>query len=608
MKLYSDEVIKEVQMRADIVEIISGYMSLIKRGNNYVGLCPFHSEKTPSLSVNPEKQLFYCFGCGVGGNVFTFLMKKENLSFPEAVRWLAERYQIKLPDKKFEKEMTQQFKERLELLHANRQAANFYRNVLLNTKEGKIALAYLKNRGICHEMIQKFCLGYAPKRWNAFEVYARKKKLNVEILEKAGLVIKRKDKKGYYDRFRDRIMFPIKDTSNNVIGFGGRVIESGEPKYLNTPENPVFTKGSNLYALPMIEKTRDMEIIVTEGYMDCISLHQHGFTQTVATLGTALTQNQALLLKRFAEGVVLAYDSDDAGELAAHRAIDVLSSEGLRIRVIRFPKGKDPDDFLRTKGRDTFKKLVLSAIDSTSYKLESAKMGLNLETPNGKLTFLNRAVDILSNINSNVERDMFIERVASKYGISESAIKSELSKKIFPNTGFKHKKGEIRNNNKDFRRLTTVTGFNKAEKSILKSFIENDKIRQKVLDNLEPKHFINELNRNIAHVVFDIAKYKELSISDVFNYLNEESSRELSKIMMTNTQINDGSTLDSLINKVKEGFIKHTIRQVREQIKKAEAVGQREELLDLLNTYQTLKTEMEDILKINTPEKGGAQW
>jgi DNA primase len=607
MRLYSEEVIKEVQIRTDIVEIISGYVSLNKRGENYVGLCPFHSEKTPSLNVNPDKQLFYCFGCGIGGNIFTFLMKKENITFPESVRWLADRYQIKLPENKLEKAMTQQFKERRELQSVNRQAAVFYKHNLLNTSEGKRALSYLKNRGISDDTIDKFYLGYAPKRWNAFEDFARKKGINVAVMEKAGLIIRRKDKKGYYDRFRDRIIFPIQDTAKNVIGFGGRVIEDGEPKYLNSPENPVFTKGSNLYALPMIKKDRNLEVIVVEGYMDCISLHQHGFTQAVATLGTALTQNQAILLKRFTDGVMLAYDADQAGEMAAQRAMDVLAGEGLKIKILRFPTGKDPDEFLRTHGRDAFEKLVSNALDNISFKLESAKKGLDVETPDGKLKFLSRAVDVLSEIESHVETDIFIKKIASEYGLSEAAIRAELRRKPFPDNGFKYKKRETRNNNKEFGRLLPVTGFNKAERSILKVFFEDENIREIVLNDLEPKHFINRSNRNIAQAAFDIVKRGgTISVTEIFNYLDEESSRELSKIMMTDMQIHDEIMLNSLISKIKEGYVKHAIEQVRKQIKKAEAVGRREELLNLLNTYQTLKAEMEN-MKINyTPGKGGA--
>lgn len=607
MRLYSEEIIKEVQMRTDIVEIISGYVSLNKRGENYVGLCPFHSEKTPSLNVSPEKQLFYCFGCGIGGNIFTFLMKKENITFPESVRWLADRYQIRLPENKLENAMTDRFKEKRELLYVNRQAAYFYKHNLLNTSEGKRALNYLRNRGISDDTIDKFCLGYAPKRWNAFEDFARKKGINVAVMEKAGLIIKRKDKKGYYDRFRDRIMFPIQDTAKNVIGFGGRVIEDGEPKYLNSPENPVFTKGSNLYALPMIKKDRNLEVIVVEGYMDCISLHQHGFTQAVATLGTALTQNQAILLKRFTDEVVLAYDADQAGETAAQRAIDVLAGEGLKIKILKFPAGKDPDDFLRAYGRDAFEKLISNAPDDVSFKLESAKKGLDVETPDGKLKFLSRAIDVLSQIESHVEKDIFIKKIASEYGLSESAIRAELRRKPFPDNGFKYKKRETRNNNKEFGRLLPVTGFNKAERIILKAFFEDENIRKKLLDDLEPKHFINKLNRNIAQVAFDVVeKDGKISAAEVFNYLDEESSRELSKIMMTDVQNYDEDTLNSLIRKIKEGYIKHAIGQVRKQIKKAETVGRREELLSLLNTYQTLKAELENIKINNTPGKGGA--
>ena len=296
MGFYSEDIIKEVQDRADIIEIISEYTSLQKRGENYIGLCPFHSEKTPSFNVNVGKQLFYCFGCGVGGNVFNFIMKKENINFPEAVRYLADKFNIRLPEPE-DKDLSREFRERREYFRINRLAAKYYKYCLLHTREGHKAMVYIKKRGLTPDTVEKFFLGYAPSSWDGLIKFARTKGIKAEALEKNGLIIARKDNKGYYDRFRNRIMFPIEDVTKNIIGFGGRALDDSMPKYLNSPETPLFSKGDNLYALSMIKKDPALDVIVVEGYMDCITLHHYGFKQTVASLGTALTKKQAALLK-----------------------------------------------------------------------------------------------------------------------------------------------------------------------------------------------------------------------------------------------------------------------------------------------------------------------
>lgn len=605
MSFISEDILKEIQSRADIVEIISEYVSLKKRGENYVGLCPFHSEKTPSFNVNPEKQLFYCFGCGVGGNVFTFLMKKENLNFPEAIRLLADKYRIPLNSAK-DDNLNRDFQERREHFRLNKLVAGFYHHILLNTREGKRGLEYLKKRGILPETIEKFQLGYAMPLWDSLIKYARYQGVDMSLLEKSGLIIQRRDKKGYYDRFRDRIIFPIEDATKNIIGFGGRIIGPGEPKYLNSPDTPVFSKGENLYALSMIKRDPELDAIVVEGYMDCISLHQSGFTQAVASLGTALTQKQARLLKKYTDGAILAYDADSAGQAATLRGMDILVKEGLNVRILTLPQGKDPDEFVRMKGKEVFKEQLSKAQDVISFKLNLAKKDLDFQNPEQRLRFIKRAIKILSQIDDEVEVDIYTQKISSELNVSAQAIKDEIKKLHFPYNGLKYKKSQIRDNNKEFNKILPLNGAYKAERMVIKLLIEDKEARKKVLKELVPSNFINEKTRKIAQILYEMVQKNEpMTAESIFNYLDGDTSSELSGILMINPEFHDDDMLDSLIKKVKVNFLKHAIRQVREQIKKAEIIGEREETINLLSTYQKLKSEMDELKAELTSEKGG---
>lgn len=606
MGLYSEETIKEVQDRADIVEIVSEYTSLKKRGEKYIGLCPFHSEKTPSFNVDAGKQLFYCFGCGVGGNVFTFIMNKENLSFPEAVRYLADKFNIKLPEN-MDKEMSREFRERREYFRINRLAARYYNYCLLHTREGYKAMAYIKKRGLTEDTMEKFFLGYAPSSWDGFIKYARNKGIKIDTLEKIGLIIPRKDNKGYYDRFRNRIMFPIEDVTKNIIGFGGRALDESMPKYLNTPETPLFSKGDNLYALSMIKKDPVLDVIVVEGYMDCITLHQHGFKQTVASLGTALTKKQAALLKKYTDGVILSYDADEAGQAATVRGMDIMAQEGFRVKILSLPSGKDPDEVIKQRGSEHFQKLLTTSMDLISYKLFLAKRDINIQTPDGKLKFIKQAVGILTDIDNEPELEIHARKLAAELGISPQAIKKEVQKSKLANNGYEYKKSQIRDNNKDFSKISPVTGFDKAERKLLKLIIENEEVRGNLEGQIDPRFFTNSNTKKIADVFFEIIKKnQDTDISHVFNYLDEEGCAELSTILMEHVELKDEGLINGLVNKVKEGYFKKSIDKVREQIRKAEILGQREEINDLLNTYQQLKAEMDELNTHTTPGKEGA--
>ncbi|ADL07693.1 DNA primase [Thermosediminibacter oceani] len=609
MSLYPEELIREVQNRADIVEIVSDYVSLKKRGENYVGLCPFHSEKTPSFTISPKKQLFYCFGCGTGGNIFSFLMKKENWTFPEAVRWLAERVGVRLPEEGTWGKVSEAFKQKREILEINRLAAEFFHQNLIKTAEGKRAREYLANRGITSETVEKFFLGYAPPRWDGLIRFMRSKGVRDDSLLKAGLVIPRSDGKGYYDRFRDRVIFPIKDITGNTVGFGGRILGEGEPKYLNSPETTVFTKREQLYGLPMIKKGGS-NLILVEGYMDCISLHQNGFTQTVASLGTSLTEQQAKILKRYSEEVIIAYDADTAGQSATLRGIEILVKEGLKVRVLSLPEGKDPDEFIRTRGKDAFAEQLSSARNFVDYKLDLAGRGLDLKTRDGKIKFIKNAISVLAGIENRVERELYVQKLSEELNIPRQALYEEINKIIdrttLPNIGSKYKNSQLRDNNKELTRFKALSGVRKAERDILRMMIEDDSARDKIMKNLTPNNFVDTKHRKIAEMIFEMVNRNEVVTPNGISIKlkdDQETAAELANILMETADI-ENSMVDALINRVKENYLKLAIKKIKNEINQAEKIGEVKKAFSLLNTYHRLKLEIEQ-LKRDSSRKGG---
>lgn len=419
---FSREVIDEIKDRVDIVEVISGHVQLKKRGRNYVGLCPFHSEKTPSFTVSPDKQIFYCFGCGTGGNVFTFLMKQNGLSFPEAVTTLAARAGIDLVDVNETPVHRRQreFKERLYQLGAI--AASFYYRVLTRHPAAAKARDYLCQRGLQEETIRLFELGYAPDRVDALVNHLRQQGFKLQEIEQAGLSISRT-----VDRFRGRLMFPIKDSRGRVIGFGGRVVGEGQPKYLNSPETILFSKGRNLFglnlALPGIRKKS--QAILVEGYMDMITAWQYGIDNAVATLGTALTQEQARELKKYAREVIIAYDADTAGAKATLRGLDILTAAGLQVRVIQLPEGMDPDDFLAARGTPAFKELIESSLGLMEFRINQALIKHNVSTARGKQAIISEMLPYIKQVDA-VEQEVYARLLSRHTGISETAILNDI--------------------------------------------------------------------------------------------------------------------------------------------------------------------------------------
>ena len=421
---FSDQFLDEVRARNDIVDLVSRYTSLTRRGSGYVGLCPFHNEKTPSFSVSQDRQFFHCFGCGVGGDIITFMMKIENLDFPDAVSQLAARAGLSMPEVDENAKAARRRRERI--LELNTQAARYF-HTQLHEAAGREALDYLTGRGLSAATQTRFGLGYAPNGWDGLISAMTKLSFTKNELLDAGLAVTGKNG-GIYDRFRNRVMFPIIDVRGAVIGFGGRVMDDSKPKYLNSPETLVFNKRKNLFALNLAKKTSADAIILAEGYMDVIALHQAGFDSAVASLGTSLTEEQVKLISRYKKEVIIAYDSDTAGISAASRAIELLRPAGIAVRVLRMQDAKDPDEYIKKFGRERFLRLLNKSEADCEYKLSTVRAKHDLTTDEGRVAYLREAVSTLATIGSAIEREIYIARVALDAGVSADAVKLEVGR------------------------------------------------------------------------------------------------------------------------------------------------------------------------------------
>ena len=424
---FPDSFLQELKMRCEIADVVSGYVNLKRVGSRLFGLCPFHGEKTPSFNVSPENGYFYCFGCGAGGDVITFIMKIENLDYAEAVRFLAQKAGMDMPEDSYDDSMSRL---RNRVYEANRAAARFYYSSLYSPV-GAEGLNYLHGRALSDRTIRHFGLGFADDSWDSLCRHLHEKGFKDSELVAANLAVKKKDGSRVYDRFRNRVMFPIIDLRGNVIAFGGRIMADEKPKYLNTSETPVFKKGTNLFSLNNAKNSGKKSLILCEGYMDVIAVSQAGFTNAVATLGTALTNEQAVLMKRYADEVIICYDADEAGQKATARAISILRNAGLVIRVLTVPSGKDPDEFIRSNGSEgaaAFKALIDKSGNDVEYRLAKLKAKNNTETSEGKVAYLEAAVKVIATINSPIERDVYISKISSELGVDKNAIKQQLSR------------------------------------------------------------------------------------------------------------------------------------------------------------------------------------
>ncbi len=560
---YSDELIEEVRTRNDIVDVISGYVRLQRKGSNYFGLCPFHNEKSPSFSVSRQKQMYYCFGCGAGGNVFTFLMEYENFSFMEAVKFLADRAGIELPQQEYSKEAKEKADLKASILEVNKTAAKYF-YVQLKSERGEQAYTYLKDRGLSDETITAFGLGYSNKFSDDLYKYLRGKGYSEELIRQAGLV-NTDERSGVYDKFWNRVIFPIMDVNSRVIGFGGRVMGDAKPKYLNSPETAVFDKSRNLYGLNRARTSRKPYFLLCEGYMDVISLHQAGFTNAVASLGTALTPGHASLIKRYVREVYLTYDSDEAGTKAALRAVPILKEAGISAKVIRMDPYKDPDEFIKNLGAEEYEARIEKARNGFMFSLEILERDFDMASPEGKTAFFREAARRLLTFEDELERNNYIEAVASAYKISRESLE-KLVTKTAVSAGMarpvpRPKKAEGAAVQKEDGILT-------SQKALLTWMIEDEKLYAKISSLIRPEDFTGEIYRKVAGLLYEQYENGKLNPAEILNHFtSEEEHREAAslfhtKIRQLETKQEEEQALKEIILRVKSHSISERSRNL----------------------------------------------
>lgn len=590
----SEEILEKIKSQNDIVDVISERVRLKKAGRNFTGLCPFHNEKTPSFSVSQEKQIYKCFGCGEAGNVISFVMKDKNLPFIEAVKYLANRANI--PLKLGNGEQSQSNRKKELLYKVNVEAAKFFFSNLMNNQNAK---EYFLNRGIKEETIKKFGLGYANDSWNSLMFYLRKKGINDGLLEEAGLISVNKEKGRKYDRFRNRVMFPVFDYQGKVIGFGGRVLDDSKPKYLNSPETLVFQKGTNLYGLNFALKHNMSEryFVIVEGYMDLISLHQYGITNVVASLGTALTINQARLLKRYADKVVISYDADLAGQMATLRGLEILRTAGFDVRVLSIPQGKDPDEYVRSNGREAFLKLINNAEPLIDYRIKKAEEGIDFKNSQSVILYSKRIMDIISDLDP-IEKDVYIKKASENTGIKEQALYDILKIKMKDN-----RENDFRNNKEEDRsKLYVEPGFLKAERTLLKMMLENEEYLQYIEERISENDFILLEHKEIFTVII-LGKGENINNIESFiesRLSNAKSIGELVKIKEENIFFADNIKvqIDDLINEIHSYKLKQRIDQLRKEQKELEDQGKIEESIKLAIELASITKKLKESKRV----------
>ena len=529
---YPDELVEEVRAKNDIVDVISGYVRMQKKGSSYFGLCPFHNEKSPSFSVSRDKQMYYCFGCGAGGNVFTFVMAYENCSFPEAIKELADRVGVALPEMEYSEEVKKREGRKAKLLEVNKEAAKYF-DYLLRSPKGSIGHQYLSGRALSEETMKKFGLGFASVSNNELVNYLHSKGYADELIKEAGLA-SFDERYGMHDKFWNRVMFPIQDINHRVIGFGGRVMGDGKPKYLNSPETMIFDKSRNLYGLNFARTSRKNNIILCEGYMDVIAMHQAGFTQAVASLGTAFTVGQANLLRRYTSDVLLAYDSDGAGVNAALRAINILRESGLRGKVINMEPAKDPDEFIKANGADAFQERMDKAENSFFFELRILERDYDLSDPDSKTGFYREIAKKLCNFEEEVERENYIESVAEKYHIGYENLR-KLVVSYAAKTGFvkpvERPKPTVSAKN------TPQENTKKSQRLLLTWITEEPELYPKIKKYIQVEDFTETLYQQVAGKLFEDLEQGNFNPAAVISmFQDEEEQREVASLFNTKLQ------------------------------------------------------------------------
>lgn len=570
---YPDEVIEEVRSSNNIVDIIGGYVRLQKKGSSYFGLCPFHNEKSPSFSVSPNKQMYYCFGCGAGGNVFTFIMEYENQTFPEAVKILAYRAGIALPEAELTEEQKRERNKRQQLLEINKTAANYF-YYQLNGDQGQQAREYLENRRLSKETQIHFGLGYASKYSNDLYLYLKKKGYQDQILKETGLLTY-DEKRGAHDKFWNRVMFPIMDVNNRVIGFGGRVMGDGTPKYLNSPETMLFDKSRNLYGLNYARTSRKPYMIICEGYMDVIAMHQAGFTNAVASLGTAFTAQHSVLLKRYTQEVRLAYDSDGAGQKAALRAIPILKSAGINVRVIHMDPYKDPDEFIKNLGTEAFQERIDAAESSFMFEISVLEKNYKQSDPEGRASFMKAMARRLLEFPQELERNIYIDAIAGRYGIASEELKrmvnsfgASMSREQVEAAIYQQQEREEMPAKKRVEKEDSVLT---AQKFFLTWLIEEPSIYDKTKDYINEDDFVEPLYHHVAALVFEeLRATGQVMPARILNQFEDvEEQKTAASLFNTRLKTDDDpavreKALNETVKRIKKNSLELKSRSVRE--------------------------------------------
>ncbi len=585
---YSDEIIEEVRIKNDIVDVISNYVRLQKKGNSYFGLCPFHNEKSPSFSVSRQKQMYYCFGCGAGGNVFTFLMEYENFTFQEAVKMLADRAGVALPEAEYSKEARERTDMKATLLHINKLAAKYY-YAQLRQPQGATGLKYLKDRQLSDDMLRAFGLGYSNKYSDDLYRYLKGKGYKDDILAKAGL-ISYDERQGVYDKFWNRVMFPIMDVNNRVVGFGGRVMGDAKPKYLNSPETPIFDKGRNLYGLNRARRSKKTYFLLCEGYMDVIALHQAGFDNAVASLGTALTPGHASLIKRYVNEVYLTYDSDDAGTRAALRALPILKDVGITAKIIRMEPFKDPDEYINNLGAEAFEERILKARNGFLYSLEVLRRNYDMNSPEGKTDFMKEVAKRLAEFTEEIERNNYIEAVAKEYSVGYEELK-KLVVRMAVQTGMavparRPKSGKSKDKGKE-------DGILKSQKILLTWLIEDEGIFNQISKYILPEDFSDGIFRTVASLLYEQYEMGEVNPAKIMNHFtDEEEHREVAGLF--HTMIRELSTPAE-----REKALKETV--VRVKSNSIEEAGRNWNVADVegMQRLMKAKSDLQNLRKLH---------
>ena len=564
---YSDEIIEEVRQNNDVVDIISQYVHLTRKGRNYFGLCPFHSEKSPSFSVSPDRQIFHCFGCGVGGNVYTFLMKIEGITFKESLEQLAERANIQLPTYENSADAAKD-ELKAKVYKVNEFAAEFYHQNLYKPV-ARIGQEYVKKRKMNRETLEAYRIGFSGRFDELYKALKAQGFGEKEILE-SGLVNKNANET-YIDRYRERLMFPICDARGKVIAFGGRILDDSkikdpkfpQPKYINSPENVVYSKGRHLFGLNVAKKESAKKLLIVEGYMDVISLHQRGITNVVGALGTALTEQQGWLLRKNTEQVILGFDADGAGQAAIERSMKILQKMGCDMRVLQIEGAKDPDEYIVKFGEGRFRLAMDNAISLVEFTVKNLKKDLNLDNTSDKIKFLNEIAKILSKVENTMEREIYIEKIAKGYNISKEAIYAEVNKLIY--AGNKTDK-VLQSNTKEIKHVEIEIKDDIIDEDLQRRE-NNNNIFQKIKEKIKPEDFISKINKKIAKELYNELEKEDCNINKLIDTFDETMQSHITMLMATDFEIEDvDKAVEDILTKYEKERLENRKREILKQL------------------------------------------